>query len=172
MELNETSAGEQTVDEAALKQEYADAAEAALAEEQAPATPQEGKLSKRQKKQYERFLNQAVTVKLLPGLVQKIVDPALAVLDRSLRETDLSLMALVELLCDKGIITEEDAEAKLKEIYDRINAEMQQQNQQSPAREQAEQAAPEGAKVERLVEPQGIPALTEDETAPRRLVEG
>lgn len=119
----------------------------------------EGNLSRREQKQYERFSRHAVTVEKLPGFVARIVDPAFTAMHRSVRETDLALVALKEIIGERLNITDEEFEMKFNEIVERTNV-----TPNSPALAESQ----ENAKG-KVVSLQDGP---ENESVPRRTLEG
>lgn len=121
----------------------------------------EGTLSRREQKQYERVNRQAVSIGQLPPLVARIVDPAFTVMHQSIRETDLALVALKEIIAEKLNITDEEFEMKFDEVVERSK-----QTPNSPALEEAQEASQGDVKPLREV-----PQETEEQS-PRRLVEG
>lgn len=85
----------------------------------------------------------------------------------SLSETDVSFLALVELMEEKGLLSKEEVMEKEQEVFERLNRKKSTPN--SPALDEAKDAAKDG-KVERLDE---VPPTVQedDENASRRIVE-
>lgn len=96
------------------------------------------------------------------------LDNALKSIGNSLSETDISFVALVELMAEKGLLTKEEVMEKEQEIFEKLK-KRKQGTPNSPALEESK-AASETGSVERLDEVP--PTVTEDdETASSRIVE-
>lgn len=115
-------------------------------------------LSNSQRKRMERALAQPVQWGQLGYAVQRAVAPTVAMLVEGQKDTDMNLLALLELLVEKGIITEEEHDQKLQVVTRRLV---------TPNSPSAESAGPE---AQRLDEP--AETLVDEERASARLVEG
>lgn len=131
-------------------------------------------MSRRERKLMERVAHQAVNIGMIPDLVVQVVDPVFQQVFHRLHQHAVGQLALLELLEEKGILTEDEMEAKVTEINTRLMeaAKKQAAQQEGEVQEEAPRGPEEGQ--QRLVEPEGeVPVRTEDEEkAPRRLVEG
>lgn len=123
----------------------------------------ESKMTRKERKLLERLASQPVTRGELPMAVARIVEPGFKrIYDRS-SEVALTVIALCELMIEKGVLTREEVEAKENEIVEnaRKAAESAKNTPNSPALEEATKNA-EGREVSRLDE---VPprVVTEDE---------
>lgn len=98
----------------------------------------------------EEKMNQKVTYRALGPLLNKLLAPFAGNVAAQQQRLDISLLAIVELLVEKGVLTVDDFNAKEESIMQKLR-----ETPVSPAQQEAQENAPAGAAVERLTEPMG-----------------
>lgn len=123
-------------------------------------------LTRRQRKKLERQMEQERRALLKPAQMVHVVSLANIIqnLANTLTENDIALMALFEVMEEKGLLTKEELVEKQKAIVDKVR-----ETPNSPAAEEARESAEDPSQVERLDE---VPPAVEEEELPDRLVEG
>lgn len=129
-------------------------------------------LTRRQRKQLERQMENETRKLLKPAqlLHINVLARSIESVANSLTETDISFLALVELMEEKGIITKEEVMEKEQEVFKRLSKVRETPN--SPAAQEAKEAADDETTVERLDEVPPTVTETDDEAMPSRIVEG
>jgi hypothetical protein len=130
-------------------------------------------MSRRDRKLMERLAAQPVTRKELPMAVANIVEPGFKKLYNRSSEVALTVIAMAELMMEKGLITREEIEAKENAIMESAQKSVEQPEAtpNSPALEDALSNAPEGADVEFLTDTD-VDVDVDEEIAPRRIILG
>lgn len=138
------------------------------------------KLSRAQRRRLERQRQKQMAALNKPAKMKHVESLRIAIqgLLGNARNTDVSMMALVETLVEQDVLDKELFLEKERELMEKVQQDRRTPN--SPAAAEAEEAAEavteetgEARKVERLDEVPPTPeTATEDESAPRRLVEG
>lgn len=123
----------------------------------------------------EKQMERNVKYKDIPAIMTRVLSPThsmIAKVANAQTRSDLSLLALAELLMAKGIITQEEYEAQEAVVTQRFVAERNaaQEAAQSPAQREAQELAGEKPVV-RLTEPVGETAPAEESISRNRLVE-
>ena len=123
-------------------------------------------LTRRQRKKLERQMEQERRALLKPAQMFHVVSLANGIhnLANTLAENDIALMALLEVMEEKGLLTKEELVEKQKAIVNKIR-----ETPNSPAAKEARESAEDPSQVERLDE---VPPAVEEEALPNQLVEG